>query len=136
MSFCWIANFLPADVSLTGLLAVSEGDDVELKCAVSSTLQTLGNCQLIHSYLMKNGSVLQVQPFNIMQKEATFTIKGAVVRDSGQYSCAVLPTKCIQSSEERLCGKNEVMLEVKGEGVSKMGWKQPTITYSDVYLSN
>ncbi|XP_051235720.1 uncharacterized protein LOC127351813 isoform X2 [Dicentrarchus labrax] len=108
-----IANFLPADISVAGPLAVSEGDDVEFSCTVSETLQTLGGCQLIHSYLKRNELILQVQTFNVTQMEATFTIQDAVTRDSGNYSCVVLPSKCIQKHEKTLYGNNAVSLEVK-----------------------
>lgn len=57
-----------------------------------------------------------MQAFNVMRLEATFTIEGAVMRDSGHYSCVVLPSKCIQEHEKTLKGNNTVLLEVKGEG--------------------
>lgn len=88
------------------------------KCIVSGPLQTLGECQLIHSYLMRNETILQVQAFNVARMEAKFTIEGAVVRDSGLYSCVVLPSKCIQEREKTLYGNNAVLVEVKGENVS------------------
>ncbi|XP_078108691.1 uncharacterized protein LOC144519435 isoform X2 [Sander vitreus] len=107
-----ISNFLPADISVAGQSTISEGDDVAFRCTVSDTLQTLGECQLIHSYLRRNESILQVQPFNVTRMEATFTIKGAVMRDSGHYSCVVLPSKCIREHEKTLHGNNAVLLKV------------------------
>ncbi|XP_039652133.1 uncharacterized protein LOC120556552 [Perca fluviatilis] len=107
-----ISNFLPADISVVGPSTVSEGDHVAFRCTVSVTLQTLGECQLIHSYLRRNETILQVQPFNVTRMEATFTIKGAVMRDSGHYSCVVLPSKCIREHEKTLYGNNAVLLEV------------------------
>ncbi|XP_074467333.1 uncharacterized protein LOC141752943 [Sebastes fasciatus] len=109
-----ISNFLPADISVAGPSAVTEGDDVAFRCTVSDTLQTLGKCQLIHSYLRRDETILQVQAFNVTRMEATFTIQGAVTRDSGRYSCVVLPSKCIQEHERTLHGNNAVSLEVKG----------------------
>ncbi len=117
LSFCHTANFLPADISVAGPSTVTEGDDVEFRCSVSDTLQTLGDCQLIHSYLMRNEIILQVQTFNVTQMKATFTIKGAVMRDSGHYDCVVLPSKCVQEREKTLNGNNRVLLEIRGKGV-------------------
>lgn len=114
-SLCYAANFLPADISVSGPSSVSEGDNVELRCTVSDILQTLGNCELIHSYLKKNESVLQVQVFNVTRMEVTFTIGGAIKRDSGHYSCVVLPSKCFQDKDTIPDGYNTVFLEVRGE---------------------
>ncbi|XP_033972066.1 uncharacterized protein LOC117471293 isoform X2 [Trematomus bernacchii] len=108
-----ISNFLPADISVAAPSDVHEGDDVAFRCIVSGPLQTLGECQLIHSYLMRNQTILQVQAFNVPGMEANFTIEGAVVRDSGHYSCVVLPSKCIQEGEKTLYGNNTVLVEVK-----------------------
>ncbi|XP_026149938.1 uncharacterized protein LOC113122663 [Mastacembelus armatus] len=115
LNFCLrhAANFLPADISTIGPSTVSKGDVVEFRCTFSDTLQTLGECQLIQSYLRKNETIFQVQAFNVTQMEATFTIIDAVMRDSGHYSCVVLPTKCIQENEKKLYGNNVVLLEVK-----------------------
>lgn len=55
------------------------------------------------------------QAFNVSQMKATFSIKGAVMRDSGHYSCVVLPTMCVQEQEREVHEKNTVLLEVKGE---------------------
>ncbi|XP_033972069.1 uncharacterized protein LOC117471294 isoform X2 [Trematomus bernacchii] len=108
-----ISNFLPADISVAAPSDVHEGDDVAFRCIVSGPLQTLGECQLIHSYLMRNETILQVQAFNVPGMEANFIIEGAVVRDSGHYSCVVLPSKCIQEGEKTLYGNNAVLVEVK-----------------------
>ncbi|KAK5934979.1 hypothetical protein CgunFtcFv8_020381 [Champsocephalus gunnari] len=108
-----ISNFLPADISVAAPSDVHEGDDVAFRCIVSGPLQTLGECRLIHSYLMRNETILQVQAFNVARMEAKFTIEGAVVRDSGLYSCVVLPSKCIQVREKTLYGNNAVLVEVK-----------------------
>ncbi|KAI9546174.1 hypothetical protein NQZ68_029409 [Dissostichus eleginoides] len=108
-----ISNFLPADISVAAPSYVHEGDDVAFRCIVSGPLQTLGECQLIHSYLMRNETILQVQAFHVPRMEANFIIEGAVVRDSGHYSCVVLPSKCIQEGEKTLNGNNAVLVEVK-----------------------
>nr|XP_019935785.1 PREDICTED: uncharacterized protein LOC109625123 [Paralichthys olivaceus] len=116
-----IANFLPADISVAGVSTVSEGEDIEFRCAVSYALQTLDDCQVIQSYLKKNESILQVQAFDVARMETTFIIKDAVTRDSGHYSCMVLPSKCIQEQEKTgktLRGNNTVLLKVKGESVN------------------
>ncbi|XP_029284391.1 uncharacterized protein LOC115006338 isoform X2 [Cottoperca gobio] len=109
-----VSNFLPADISVAGPSTVGEGDDVTFRCTASDTLQTIDECQLIHSYLRKNDSILQVQTFHVTRREAIFTIEGAVMRDSGDYSCVVLPSKCIQEHEKTLYGNNTVVLKVKG----------------------
>ncbi|CAB1420916.1 unnamed protein product [Pleuronectes platessa] len=111
-----IANFLPADISVAGVWTVSEGEDIEFRCAVSDALQTLGDCQVIQSYLRKNESFLQVQEFDVARRETTFFIKDAVTRDSGHYSCVVLPSRCIQQQEKTLYGNNAVLIQVEGEG--------------------
>ncbi|XP_060895434.1 uncharacterized protein LOC132975124 isoform X2 [Labrus mixtus] len=108
-----IANFLPGDISVAGASTVNEGDYVEFRCTLSVTLQTIRECQLIHSYLWRNDSILQVQTFNVSKMEAIFTIQGAAMRDSGHYSCVVLPSTCTKKHEE-IYGNNAVILEVKG----------------------
>ncbi|XP_011608033.2 uncharacterized protein isoform X1 [Takifugu rubripes] len=109
-----IANFHPADISFAGPPAVKEGDDVALRCSVSDTLQTLGGCQFIQSYLIKNGTMVQLTPFNATRMEVEFTVKDVALKDSGHYSCVVLPSKCIKAAGTALYGNNRVFLEVKG----------------------
>ncbi|XP_034733910.1 uncharacterized protein LOC117948388 [Etheostoma cragini] len=113
-----ISNILPADISVAGPSTVSEGDHVAFRCTVSYTLQTLGECQLINSYLRRNETILQVQTFDVTLMEATFTIEGAVLRDSGHYSCMVLPSKCIREHEKTLRGNNAVLLNVTVKGIN------------------
>ncbi|XP_063738454.1 uncharacterized protein LOC134863733 isoform X1 [Eleginops maclovinus] len=108
-----ISNFLPADISVAGPSTVQEGDDVAFRCSVSGPMQTLGECQLIQSYLLRNEMIFRVQAFHVAQMEAIFIIEGAVVRDSGPYSCVVLPSKCIKDSEKTLYGNNTVLVEVQ-----------------------
>ncbi|CAJ1049062.1 uncharacterized protein LOC110000228 [Xyrichtys novacula] len=109
-----IANFLPAVISLLGSSTVTEGNYVEFKCTLSVTLQTLGECQLIQSYLQRDEAILQVGAFNVTQRKTTFVIQGAVTRDSGHYSCVVLPSKCIQEQQKMIHGENKVELQVTG----------------------
>lgn len=47
------AIFHPADISVAGPPAATEGDHVELTCSVSDALRTLAGCPLIQSYLVK-----------------------------------------------------------------------------------
>ncbi|CAI5646008.1 unnamed protein product, partial [Oreochromis niloticus] len=108
-----IANFLPADISIVGPSTVHEGDYVEFQCTVSQHLHTLGGCKFIYAYLRKNDTILQVQVFNVSQKLATFIIDSAVLRDSGPYSCIVLPSKCFYEHEYTVHGTNNLFLEVK-----------------------
>lgn len=115
-SLCFAASFHPADISVAGPPAVSEGDDLKLTCSVSGALQTLAGCPLIPSYLMRNGSVEQIKAFSVASMEVNFTIKDAALRDSGHYSCVVLPSKCTRAEGEMApCGNNKVFVEVKGE---------------------
>ncbi|KAL3992745.1 KICSTOR complex protein kaptin [Sarotherodon galilaeus] len=113
-----IANFLPADISIVGPSTVHEGHHVEFQCTVSQHLHTLGGCKLIYAYLRKNDTILLVQLFNVSQMLATFIIDSAVLRDSGHYSCIVLPSKCIYEHEYTVHGTNKVFLEVKVDFIS------------------
>ncbi|XP_055363393.1 uncharacterized protein LOC129603888 [Betta splendens] len=115
-----IPSFLPADISVAGPSTVSEGNHVELRCTLSKTVQTLGECQLVQSYLTRNDTVVQVQRFNITQMEATFIIEGAVVKDSGSYSCIVLPLKCFEMNKGALYGNNSILVEVKASLVGQV----------------
>ncbi|CAI5646005.1 unnamed protein product [Oreochromis niloticus] len=108
-----IANFLPADISIIGASSVHEGDYVEFQCTVSQHLHTLGGCKFIYAYLRKNDTILLVQLFNVSQKLATFIIDSAVLRDSGHYSCIVLPSKCFYEHKFRVHGTNNLFLQVK-----------------------
>ncbi|XP_035761960.1 uncharacterized protein LOC102788270 [Neolamprologus brichardi] len=113
-----IANFLPADISIVGSTTVHEGNDVEFQCTVSQHIQTLGGCKFIYAYLRKNVTIFQVQVFNVSQMLTTFIIDGAVLRDSGHYSCIVLPSKCFYEHEYTVHGTNKVFLQVKVDLVS------------------
>lgn len=64
---------------------------------------------------MKNESIVQVGEFSVARMEVAFTIDRAVMRDSGHYSCVVLPSSCIQEHKITLQGNNAVLLEVKCE---------------------
>ncbi|XP_039466722.1 uncharacterized protein LOC116325532 [Oreochromis aureus] len=113
-----IANFLPADISIVGPSTVHEGDYVEFQCTVSQHLHTLGGCKFIYAYLRKNDTILQVQVFNVSQMLATFIIDSAVLKDSGHYSCIVLPSKCFYEHEYTVHGTNKVFLQVKVDLIS------------------
>lgn len=86
-----------------------------LRCSVSYTLQTLGGCRFIQSYLIKNRTVVQLQAFNATRMEVEFTVKDVALKDSGHYSCVVLPSKCIKAAQTSLYLNNRVFLEVQGE---------------------
>lgn len=110
------ATFLPAEIYLVGSSTVTQGDSVEFRCTVSDTMQTHDGCEYIHSYLMKNKTIVRMEGFSLEKKEAMFTIDGAAMRDSGNYSCVVLPSRCIQEPETTLYGNNTVTVHVEGEG--------------------
>nr|XP_046230022.1 uncharacterized protein LOC124050957 isoform X2 [Scatophagus argus] len=63
---------------------------------------------------MRNETIIQLQAFNLISMEAAFSMEGAAMRDSGSYSCVVLPSKCIDEHEKTLSGNNVVLLDVKG----------------------
>lgn len=116
LNLCHAASFLPGVVSVAGPSTVSEGDTVEFRCTLSDTLHTLGECQLIQAFLRKNRTIIQVQIFNVTKMEATFTTEDAAVRDSGYYSCLVLPSKCITEREvKHWNGSNALLLDVNSE---------------------
>lgn len=113
-SNCYTAHFVPAALSVVGPSTIHNGNQIDFKCTFSETLHTLDNCQVIYCCLKKNKIFLQMQIFNVAQMESSFTIESAVKRDSGNYSCLLLPTKCFQEHWNELQGMNEVFLEVKG----------------------
>ncbi|KAL3992746.1 BAI1-associated protein 2-like protein 2 [Sarotherodon galilaeus] len=123
-----IASFLPADISIVGASTVHEGDFVEFQCTVSQHLHTLGGCKFIYTYLRKNDTILQVQLFNVSQMLATFIIDSAVLRDSGHYTCIVLPSKCVYEHEYTVHGKNTVFLQVKVDFISSRLLRYGVIT--------
>ncbi|XP_039866562.1 uncharacterized protein LOC120720830 [Simochromis diagramma] len=123
-----IANFLPADISIVGSSTVHEGDYVEFQCTVSQHLHTLGGCKFIYAYLRKNDTILLVQVFNVSQMLTTFIIDGAVLRDSGHYSCIVLPSKCFYEHEHTVHGTNKVFLQVKVNLISSRLLRYGVIT--------
>lgn len=110
------ASFLPADIYLVGPSTVTQGDSVEFRCTVPDAIQSREGCEYIHSYLMKNKTVMRIEGFSLEKREATFAIEGAAMRDSGNYSCVVLPSSCIEDPETTLHGNNTVTIRVEGEG--------------------
>ncbi|XP_015246753.1 PREDICTED: uncharacterized protein LOC107095252 [Cyprinodon variegatus] len=113
-----IAHFIPAVLSVVGPASVHEGNRIEFKCSFSRTLHTISNCQFIYCSLKKNKTFLQLQVFDVSRMEAYFVIEGAVGRDSGHYSCLLLPSKCYQTKWKELQGINDVFLAVKEESIS------------------
>lgn len=125
LSSCCTAAFLPAQISLVGSSTVTEGDIFELQCTVDAdTVQIHTECKQIRSYLMKNNTAVRTGAFSMKDMKATFTIHGATSTDSGQYSCVVLPSRCVQEDEAEFRGKNTVTVQVQGAG------SYPTFIYS------
>lgn len=112
-----------------------EGDDMVLRCSVWDTLQTLGGCLFIQSYLIKNGTVVQLKPFNATRMEVEFTVKDVALKDSGHYSCVVLPSKCIKVAETAFYGNNSVFLEVEGERLW-WRWRHTSLVNSVIISDN
>uniref|UniRef100_A0AAV2LTR0 Ig-like domain-containing protein n=2 Tax=Knipowitschia caucasica TaxID=637954 RepID=A0AAV2LTR0_KNICA len=109
-----IANVVAADLSLLGPPSISQGARVTFVCSLPNVLQTMGDCDSVQSYLMRDGVILQVQGFELKNSSATFVIQDIVQRDAGQYSCVVRPSQCFKQDEDRVTGNNVINLQVKG----------------------
>ncbi|XP_055085861.1 uncharacterized protein LOC129457218 [Periophthalmus magnuspinnatus] len=107
-----LANFQPANLTLSSPSSVSQGAKVEFVCSLPYVLQTLDDCGSVQSYLMRDRAIYQVQGFDVKQREARFVIQDAVQKDSGLYSCVVRPSQCFKDAE-RLTGNNAVILQVQ-----------------------
>ncbi|XP_029577517.1 uncharacterized protein LOC115167328 isoform X1 [Salmo trutta] len=107
-------RILPADISLAGSRTVRKGDGVEFKCTISDpSFQTQNTSDLVHAYLCKYGSVVQMQVFDVKSTEATFTIKSFNENDAGNYSCVIdLQSKTLKDKDRTLYGNNAVFLQV------------------------
>lgn len=117
LSSCCAAAFLPGQISLVGSSTVTEGDIFELECTVDAdTVQMHTECKQIRSYLMKNNTAVRTGAFSMKDMKATFSIHGATMTDSGQYSCVVLPPRCVQEEEAKFRGNNTVTVQVQGAG--------------------
>lgn len=109
------AAFLPAQIKLVGSSTVTEGDIFKLQCTVDAALLKMHTgCRRIRSYLMRNNTVVLTEAFSTEDMEVTFSIHGATVGDSGQYSCVVLPSRCVQEEEAKFRGENTVTVQVEG----------------------
>lgn len=115
LSSCCAAAFLPAQISMVGSSAVTEGDIFELQCTVDANMVHT-KCTHIRSYLMRNNTVVRMEAFSIIDTKATFAIQGATVRDSGQYSCVVFPSRCVQEEDAKFRGNNTLTVHVQGLG--------------------
>ncbi|XP_055777156.1 uncharacterized protein LOC129854297 isoform X2 [Salvelinus fontinalis] len=107
-------RILPADISLAGSRTVRKGDGVEFKCTLSDpSFQTKNTSDLVHAYLCKYGSVVQIQVFDVKRTEVTFTIKSFNKNDAGNYSCVIdLQSKTLKDKDRTLYGNNAVFLQV------------------------
>ncbi|XP_014030879.2 uncharacterized protein isoform X2 [Salmo salar] len=107
-------RILPADISLAGSRTVRKGDGVEFKCTISDpSFQTQNTSDLVHAYLCKYGSVVQMQVFDVKSTEATFTIKSFNENDAGNYSCVLdLQSKTLKDKDRTFYGNNAVFLQV------------------------
>ncbi|XP_029623152.1 uncharacterized protein LOC115203020 isoform X2 [Salmo trutta] len=107
-------RILPADISLAGSRTVRKGEGVEFKCTISDpSFQTKKTSDLVHSYLCKYGSVVQIQVFDVKSMEATFTIERFLKSDTGNYSCVLdLHSKTLTDKDRTLYGNNAVFLQV------------------------
>ncbi|XP_042176912.1 uncharacterized protein LOC112235739 isoform X2 [Oncorhynchus tshawytscha] len=107
-------RILPADISLAGSRTVRKGDGVEFKCTISDpSFQTKNTSDLVHAYLCKYGSVVQIQVFDVKSTEVTFTIKSFNKNDAGNYSCVIdLQSKTLKDKDRTLYGNNAVFLQV------------------------
>nr|XP_046201031.1 uncharacterized protein LOC124033132 isoform X3 [Oncorhynchus gorbuscha] len=107
-------RILPADISLAGSRTVRKGDGVEFKCTISDpSFQTKNTSDLVHAYLCKYGSVVQMQVFDVESTEVTFTIKSFNKNDAGNYSCVIdLQSKTLKDKDRTLYGNNGVFLQV------------------------
>nr|XP_029494921.1 uncharacterized protein LOC115112192 isoform X1 [Oncorhynchus nerka] len=107
-------RILPADISLAGSRTVRKGDGVEFKCTISDpSFQTKNTSDLVHAYLCKYGSVVQIQVFDVESTEVTFTIKSFNKNDAGNYSCVIdLQSKTLKDKDRTLYGNNVVFLQV------------------------
>ncbi|KAL1007193.1 hypothetical protein UPYG_G00083290 [Umbra pygmaea] len=109
-----IDRILPADISPTGLRKVKWGESVEFKCTISDLrFQTEDMSIIVHSYLCKNGTVVQMQIFDVKNMEATFTLKSVIRSDTGNYSCVIdLQPNIFDKTDCKLYGNNETFLNV------------------------
>lgn len=96
-----------------------KGEGVEFKCTISDpSFQTKKTSDLVHSYLCKYGSVVQIQGFDVKSMEATFTIERFLKSDTGNYSCVLdLQSKTLTDKDRTLYGNNAVFLQVDGKNV-------------------
>ncbi|XP_075907551.1 T-cell-interacting, activating receptor on myeloid cells protein 1 [Nelusetta ayraudi] len=115
------AAFLPAQISMVGSSTVTEGDIFELQCTVDANMvQKHTECTHIRSYLMRNNTVVRMEAFSIKDTKATFAIQDATLRDSGQYSCVVFPSRCVREEDAKFRGNNTLTVHVE-ENVSYWG---------------
>lgn len=117
LSSCCAAAFLPAQISMVGSSTVTEGDIFELQCTVDANMvQKHTECTHIRSYLMRNNTVVRMEAFSIKDTKATFAIQDATLRDSGQYSCVVFPSRCVREEDAKFRGNNTLTVHVEGLG--------------------
>ncbi|XP_066540661.1 uncharacterized protein [Hoplias malabaricus] len=95
--------------------SVKEGSDVEFECT-SSKLPESDTNNHIYAYLCKNGTVLQVNLWDIKNNMSIFMIKHIKMEDAARYFCVLMGN--LQPVPKRtIYGINEVKLHVS-ENVS------------------
>lgn len=90
---------------------VSEGNDAEFICTTSNPLNKNQHGKMILAFLMRNGSIIQVNTWNTRETTTTITLRNVRIEDAGTYSC-VLMLNILPRTDKELCGLNEVNLQL------------------------
>lgn len=85
---------------------VSEGNDAEFICTTSNQPS-----KMILAFLIKSGRIIQVNTWDTTETVTTFTLSSVRIEDAGTYSC-VLMLNILPHPDKKLCGKNEVNLQI------------------------
>ncbi|XP_057204267.1 uncharacterized protein LOC130562943 isoform X2 [Triplophysa rosa] len=109
-------SLIPAEIRLLKA-DVSEGSDAEFNCSTSNPLNTTQPRKMILAFLLKNGRTIQVNTWDTTETMTTFTLRKVRLEDAGTYSCVVM-LNILPHPDKRLCGKNEVNLQIKQHSAS------------------